>query len=135
MYESLCAYVHVETLFEPRCEKTGLQGFRPGLTQTGLCSHRRWLEAWNYGFRKKRDCTIHVAKTKALISCAVTAQLICAFVFAYAKNRFSHYKAHMLNFTEIYIAYSENKGADQLHGYREADLHLSFRICKNPIFS
>ena len=37
---------------EPRCEKTGLQGFRPGPTQTGLCSHRRWLEAWNFGFRK-----------------------------------------------------------------------------------
>ena len=30
---------------EPRCEKTGLQGFRPGRTQTGLYSHRRWLEA------------------------------------------------------------------------------------------
>ena len=30
---------------EPCCEKTGLRGFRPGLTQTGLCSHRRWLEA------------------------------------------------------------------------------------------
>ena len=28
-------------------------------------------------------------KTKALISCAVTAQLICAFVFAYAKIWFS----------------------------------------------
>ena len=32
------------------------------------------------------DCTIQVAKTKALISCAVTAQLICVFVFAYAKK-------------------------------------------------
>ena len=32
-------------LFEPRCEKTGLWGFRPGPTQTGLYSHRRWLEA------------------------------------------------------------------------------------------
>ena len=30
--------------YEPRCEKTGLRGFRPGLTQTGLYSHRRWLE-------------------------------------------------------------------------------------------
>ena len=30
---------------EPRCEKTGLRGFRPGPTQTGLCSHRRRLEA------------------------------------------------------------------------------------------
>ena len=35
-------------------------------------------------------CTIHVAKTKGLISCVVTAQLICAFFFAYAKNRFFH---------------------------------------------
>ena len=30
-----------------------------------------------------------VAKIKALISCAVTAQLICAFVFAYADCLFS----------------------------------------------
>ena len=29
---------------EPRRQKTGLWGFRPGLTQTGLCSHRKWLE-------------------------------------------------------------------------------------------
>ena len=36
------------------------------------------------------DCIIHVARTKALISCAVTAELKCAFPFAYAKNRFSH---------------------------------------------
>ena len=27
-------------------------GFRTGLTQTGLHSHRRWLEAGNFGFRK-----------------------------------------------------------------------------------
>ena len=39
-----------------------------------------------YGFRKKSDCTIHEAKTKALISCAVIAQLICVFVFANAKE-------------------------------------------------
>ena len=30
---------------------------------------------------------------------------------------------------------SENKHADQLRGYREADLRLCFRICKNPVFS
>ena len=30
---------------------------------------------------------------------------------------------------------SENKGADQLRGYREADLRLYFRICKKPVFS
>ena len=32
-------------LNEPRSEKTGLRGFRPGPTRTGLYSHRRWLEA------------------------------------------------------------------------------------------
>ena len=32
-------------------------------------------------------CTIYVAKTKALISFAVTAKLICVFVFAYAKKK------------------------------------------------
>ena len=68
--------------------RDGLRGFRPGPTQTGLYSHRRWLETWNLGFRKQRYCTIQVAKTKALISFAVTAKLICVFVFAYAKIRF-----------------------------------------------
>ena len=37
---------------------------------------------------------MYVVKTKALIGCAVTAQLICAFVFAYEKSRFSHDVAH-----------------------------------------
>ena len=49
----------------------GLRGFRPGLTQTGLNNYKRWLEAGNFGFMKQRDCTIYVAKTKALISFAV----------------------------------------------------------------
>ena len=35
----------------------------------------------------------------------------------------------------LYYLCSENKGADQLRGYREADLHLCFRICKKPVFS
>ena len=48
--------------------------------------------------------SIYVAKTKALISFAVPAKLICAFVFPYAKIRFvfpyakiqfSHDAAHM----------------------------------------
>ena len=37
----------------------------------------------------------YLAKTKVLISCTVTMQLICAFVFAYAKSRFSHDAAHI----------------------------------------
>ena len=36
---------------------------------------------------------------------------------------------------ELYYPYSENKGADQLRGYREADLRLCFRICKKRVFS
>ena len=31
--------------YEPCYEKTGLRDFRPGPTQTGLYSHRGWLEA------------------------------------------------------------------------------------------
>ena len=42
------------------------------------------------------DCTIRVAKTKALIGFAVTAKLICVFVFAYAKSRFSHNETHVV---------------------------------------
>ena len=36
-------------------------------------------------------------KTKALISFAVTAKLICDFVFVYAKSRFSHNEAHIMS--------------------------------------
>ena len=35
----------------------------------------------------------------------------------------------------MYYPCRENKGADQLRGYREADLRLCFRICKKPVFS
>ena len=34
-----------------------------------------------------------------------------------------------------YYLCSEHKGADQLRGYREADLGLCFRICKTLVFS
>ena len=37
-------------------------------------------------------------KTKGLISCAVTTQLICAFVFAYSKRRLSHDGAHTISY-------------------------------------
>ena len=94
-------YSRMDYAYEPLCEKTGLRDFRPGPTKTGLCSHRGWLEAWNFGFRKERKCTTKVAKTKALISFAATAKLICVFVFAYAKIRFSHVAAHIISFVEI----------------------------------
>ena len=48
--------------------------------QTGSYHKRKLIEALNFGFRKKRNCTINEAKRKVLISCVVTAHLICAFV-------------------------------------------------------
>ena len=58
--------------------------FRPGPTQTGLYSHRRWLEA--------------------------------------------------ANVEELYYPCGENKGADQLRSYCEADLRLCFRLCRLLVF-
>ena len=87
-------------LFEPRREKICLQGFQPGPTQNGLYRHGWWLEAWNFRVWKKREYTIQIAKTKALISFAVTAKLICVFVFAYAKNRFPHVEAYLESSTK-----------------------------------
>ena len=80
----------IKDVNEPRREKTCLRGFRPSPTPTGL-----WLDARSFGL----DCSIHVAKTKALISYAVNAQLICAFVFAYANSRFL---LTLLIFTKIH---------------------------------
>ena len=39
---------------------------------------------------------MYVVKTKLLINCTVTAPLICTFVFAYTKSRFSHDKAQFI---------------------------------------
>ena len=35
----------------------------------------------------------------------------------------------------LYYLHSENKDADQLGGYRKADLRICFRICKKRVFS
>ena len=67
------------------------------------------LEAWNFGFKKKRNCTICEATTLVLISFAVTGKLICTIVFAYAGCKFSDVAAQILyslrsrnqNFTPI----------------------------------
>ena len=45
-------YLNTPMQYEPRSEKTGLRGFRPGPTQTWLYSHRKWIETGNFGFRK-----------------------------------------------------------------------------------
>ena len=50
-----------------------------------LCSHRNRLEVCNFKHEKQRNCTIHDAKTNALISYAVFAQILlhryCASLF------------------------------------------------------
>ena len=46
---------------------------------------------------------MRMAKTKALISFAVTAKLIRVFVSAYAKSRFSHDEAHIVKIGEIWV--------------------------------
>ena len=97
-----------------------------------------------------RNCTIHVVKTKALTSCAVTtAQLTCNFVFDLTKILFSHDAAqvtytHFINSLKIAkymsrlmgkptICIGENKDADQLRGNREADQRLCFRYSDSTI--
>ena len=44
-------------------------------------------------------------------------------------------KFWILKVEGAYYLCSENKGADQLRGNREADLRLCFRICKMLVFS
>ena len=46
---------------------------------------------------KEDEGLYYIAKTKVLINCIVTGQLICAYVFAYAKSRFPNDAAHMTN--------------------------------------
>ena len=72
-------------------------------TQIRLYSHRSRLETLNFGIKKKRKCTICVAKTKVLISFEVTAKLICVFVFAYADHWFSHEEAQILNLQQSFM--------------------------------
>ena len=71
-------------------EKTNNFGFRPGSTQTGLYSQRRWLETGSFGFIKVEEFYYPYSKNKG-------ADQICAFVFAYADCWFSHAAAHFVS--------------------------------------
>ena len=57
-----------------------------------------------------------MAKTKALNSFAVTAKLICVFVFAYAKSQFSHDAAHLYVHTaeDLNLLSRSSKDSDQI---------------------
>ena len=37
------------------------------LQTNGLCNHRRWLEAGNFQFKKKRDCTLVPSTNKRAV--------------------------------------------------------------------
>ena len=52
--------------FELRCEKTGLRGFQPGPTQTGLYSQKR-ARGLKFGIQEEVRL-YYVAKTNMLIS-------------------------------------------------------------------
>ena len=59
-------------------------------------------------------------KTKALISFAVTAKLICVFVFAYAKSRFSHNEAHFIRKCILHCHNSQSNQLFDIDGYWRA---------------
>ena len=75
--------------------------FRTGSVQTELYKYRRWLEAGNFGFRKKKNYTSHVAKTKALISFAVSAPLfshVQNVVFLMPRLKYSYLYTKLLKY-------------------------------------
>ena len=56
---------------------------------------------------KEVEGLYYVAKTKALISLAVSAKLICVFVFAYAKSWFSHEASHIIHMHKKFINFGQ----------------------------
>ena len=88
---------------EPRCEKTCLRGFPLGSSKHRAVQPQKMVIGSKFRIYKVEEFTIYKATTKVLISFAVTAKLICDFVFAYAKGRISHDAAHMLQANFSYV--------------------------------
>ena len=76
---------------------------------------------------------VYLAKTEALISCVVTAQLICTLCLQ--KGGFLMmeliYMSRVMRKLDFCIC--KNKAADQLCGNREADQRLCFRYIDSTI--
>ena len=85
------------------------------------------IRCFKFRIQKSRDCTserftICLAKTKALISCVVSAcSLICGFAFAYEKIRFSHGAAHYIYMGNHTIWVSNNRVMTSLRECADAD--------------
>ena len=120
--KNVLSLTDLKNVSEPVREKTNNLGFRPAPTQTSLYSHRSRLDASNFGFKRKRYYTIYGAKTKALISRAVTARMICGFVFACANCWFSHAQAQVLCFSLRKLVHAI---------YMYTDFFFFFFSCKN----
>ena len=91
VFESFSIHSHAAGLYQmsrvarkPVFRVSDQVSHKPGCTITE--------DARGLKFRIKEVEGLHYlcSKTMALISCAVTAQLSCVFVFAYAKSSFSH---------------------------------------------
>ena len=112
-------------------EKNCCLGVRPGLTD--MFSQKRRLESTYYGFKERRGCTFRGAKSKALIHCAVTVQLVRVFAFPYAKNCeqciFKWTVSSCENMVLGYLCYSSFSIVMRLHYLFESlSFFLSFHV-------
>ena len=75
-------------------------------------------------------------KTKTLISLAVTAKLICVFVFAYAQSRFSHNEAQLVfifnNIRRAYFSHT-NIFISKANPLQHLTIHIYSFISARPI--
>ena len=78
---------------------------------------------------------VYLEKTKALIFFAVTAKLICAFVFAYAKCWFSHYTAQIIYYVWDFLAHLSQRLIGELIGCSWSGVRPSSLTISNIFFS
>ena len=73
---------------EPVCGKTNNLAFRPGLTQTSLCKHRKIARSFKFWILEEEGFYYLCSGNKG-------ADHVCVFVFAYANCCFSHAAAQI----------------------------------------
>ena len=85
----------------------------------------------NRAVQSQKKASRGIAKTMSLISFAVTAKLICAFVFAFANCWFSHARAHVRH---VHLDY-RTSSAVSLGRFSLAFLTQNNVSCKQSIIS